>query len=458
MDLMLINPPREVPQKADFPPMGLAYIAAYLNQNGLEAAVLDAANLSWQRLSQQLRKASPAVVGITCWTVERGQSFQTARIVHQELPRARIIMGGHHATAFPEQMIPVCGADAVVLGEGEVTTLELIRALQAKADLQAVKGIVFRGPDGKICKTPDRDLIADLDALPFPCHDAFDLSNYLGLPEFPGRAASIMTSRGCPHRCIYCSGSTFWRRRWRPRSPENVLAEIQWLYDDLHVRNLMFFDDNFTVQKDRAIAICRGIIEKGMKIRFVAESHVSHVNAELLSWMRRAGCYRMDFGVESGSPKILKAINKKQTVEQIEAVFKMVHAAGIRPRAYLMIGNPGEDEQTIMETAELMRRIKPWDTRGAHPLLIMPNTEIYVMAKAQGLITDDFWTSDSRMRFYTGEHSEKALIGLRERLMRELVRGQGTYEYMRYLAKKYYYRYPILQKLRRWRSLFGERI
>jgi radical SAM superfamily enzyme YgiQ (UPF0313 family) len=458
MDLLLINPPREIPQQADFPPMGLAYISAYLCANGINAEVLDAASFNWKRLENEVLSIRPKIIGFPCWTMERGQTFKAAKMVRQILPGTKVVIGGHHASAFPTHMFEQACADAVVIGEGEITTLELAKALLNKENISDILGIAYH--DGsRVVINQGRPLIENLDTLPFPCHDRFNLDEYLGLPEVNGRAASMMTSRGCPHKCIYCSGSKFWHRKWRPRSAENVLAEIGWLYNDLNVRNLMFFDDNFTVNKQRAIDICRGIIDARMTIRFVAESHVSHINSELLEWMKKAGCYRIDFGIESGSPKILKTINKKQTAPQIESVFKMVHAAGIKPRAYLMIGNPGEDESTILETAALMKKIQPYDTLGAHPLVIMPNTRIYEMAKADGIISDDFWLKSEEMLYYTSEHTEASLFALRELLMRELAKNSNSKkDYIRYLMKKYYYRYPWLQKLRKFRGLLGGRI
>jgi radical SAM superfamily enzyme YgiQ (UPF0313 family) len=344
------------------------------------------------------------------------------------------------ALCLPEQMFAKTDTDAVVIGEGEKTVLELVRAMLNNGDLSRVKGIAY--PSGnKINFTEPRGLIEDLDALPLPCHDAFNLD------------------RGCPHKCIYCSGSKFWHRKWRPRSAENVWEEIEWLYKDFQVRNFMFFDDNFTVNRDRAINICQGIIRRNMKIRFVAESHVTHINPEILKWMKKSGCYRIDFGVESGSPRILKTINKKQTVEQIENAFKMAHEAGIYPRAYLMVGNPGEDESTIKETAALMKKIKPWDTMGAFPLLIFPNTRIYEMAKSKGIIDDEFWLKSDEMLFYTADHTTKELMALRELLMKQLAKNSNSFgDYIRYIMKKSYYRHPALQKLRKWRGLLGAKL
>ena len=454
MEILLIAPPRPIPQKSDFPPIGLAYISAALRGEGIDVRVLDASAFSWKTLAEPLRLHSPSVVGISCWTLERGQVFKTAKLVKEILPKAKIVLGGHHATAFPEHMFINAYADAVVIGEGEETALELFRAMLTRQSLENIRGIAY-SENGRIHLTEHRDLIINLDLIPYPDYADFNLDDYLGLPEIKGRAASIMTSRGCPYRCIFCSGSKFWERRWRSRSPENVLGEIEWLYYDQKVRNFIFFDDNFTVQKDRAIQICQGIIDRKLDIHFVASSHVAHIDKELLYWMKRGGCYRIDFGVESGTPEILDKIKKSQTVEQIEQTFELVHEAGIKPRAFLIVGSPGENEKTIDQTVSLMRRIKPYDSRTAEIMWVLPNTEIYELAKTQGLLTDDFWLKNNETLYYTCEHTLDELKLLRDHLMKETSRNEGTIKaYLEYLARKAYYNYPLLQRLRGLRKVF----
>ena len=330
-----------------------------------------------------------------------------------------------------------------------------MKRLLNNSDLREVKGIAYQ-EDGELIITEGRDFVKDLDAIPFPSYDEFNLDEYLGLPETNERAAAIITSRGCPHRCLYCSASKFWKQKWRPRSAKNVLDEIEWLYKDYRVKNFIFFDDNFTVRKARAIEICQGIIERNLNINWVAESHVTHINKELLSWMKKSGCYRIDYGVESGSPKILRNIKKGQTVEQIEKAFKLSHDVGIRPRAYLMVGNPGEDEVTINETIQLMKKIEPYDAPSGQILWVLPDTEIYELAKSKGLISDEHWLQSDSMVYYTGEHDIETLKLLREQMMKELAQNEGTLSaYGEYLIRKVYYKYPVLQKLRKWRRLFG---
>ena len=447
MNILLINPPREVPQKANFPPMGLAYIAAVLKKNNIDVEVLDAAAFRWKRLERIIKQRSPDIAGIVCWTIERGQAFKTAQLVRKAAPQAKIIVGGQHATALPEHMFRLAYADAVVIGEGELTTLELVKTFYNNGDLSEIKGIAYQ-KNGETFITPPRDLITNLDSIPFPSYTDFNLDDYNGLPERSERSAALMTSRGCPYRCIYCSGPNFWRRKWRYRSAENVLDEIEWLYNDYDVRAFIFFDDNFAVRKDRAIAICDGILRRGLKISWRACTRVDLVNKELLKWMKKAGCYGIDYGIESGSPKILERIRKGQTVKQIKEALRLTHEAGIRPRAYLMVGNPGENEETIQETITLLNEMKPYNTPSGQILWILPGTEIYELAKSQGVISDDFWVTNHSVLYYTGEHSVEELKALRNQLMLGLAKNRGNIQaLLEYYIRRIYYNSAAAQKI-----------
>ena len=454
IDLLLITPPRKIPQKTDFPHIGLAYISAYLKRAGIESSIVDASAMSWKKLAGVISERPPSIVGMTCWTQERAQTFRTAGLVKDILPKAKIIVGGHHASMFPRNMFLQAHADAVVIGEGEQTTLELVQAMLDGRDLESVKGVACQY-DGNVLLTEPREFIQDLDSIPYPSYSDYDLGDYLGIPDIKGKAASIMTSMGCPHSCVFCSASNFWKRKWRARTPVNVVGEIEWLYHELNVKNFSLFDDNFTVNKPRAIEICRHILERNLYIHWVASSHVTHIDEELLRWMKKSGCFRIDFGIETGSQAILKNIRKGQTVEQIEKAFDLVHKAGIKPRAYLIIGCPGETEETIDETVRLMKKIRPYYSRTAEILIVFPGTRLYEMAKDKGLLSDDFWLQSNDTLHYTCEHTYGELKSLRNRLMKGMAKNEGTVKAtFEYWARSAYYKYAFLQKLRKFRRIF----
>lgn len=447
MKVLLISPPREVLQPACFPPMGLAYIGAVLKQDRHEVRIIDAASYSCKRLEREILATNPDVVGITCWTIERVQTFKTAQISKQCVPQAKIIIGGQHATAFPEHMFKLAHADVVVLGEGEETMSELMSCFENNDDISHIRGIVYQN-GSKTIYTEPRELIEDLDGIPFPIYDDFDLKRYNGLPETKSLAAAIITSRGCPYDCIYCSSAIFWKRRWRSRTSENVLGEIEWLYRDYNVRSLIFFDDLFFLNKNRAIEICKGIIEKNLELSWVAEGRVNSVDRELLQWMKKAGCYRIDYGVESGSPQILKNINKKITVGQIKRTFKLTHEVRIKPDAYLMVGNPGENEKTINETIQLMKEIKPYYTNTGSILWILPNTKLYERSKKLGIIDDNYWLKNNNTSYYTGEHNLAKLRALKHQLTLGLAKSRGSFRaYATCFFRQFYDRFPLLQRL-----------
>ena len=447
MNVLLISPPRENPQPASFPPIGLGYIASVLKKDGHKVRIMDAAAYSLKKIERLILEINPEIVGLTCWTVERGQTFKVANLVKKNVPHATIIVGGQHATAFPEHMFKLAHADVVVLGEGERTTSELVLCLEGGKNISHVKGIVYI-EDGKAVYTEPRELIEDLDKIPFPMYDNFDLKKYGGLPERKTMTTAIVSSRGCSYNCIFCSSAVFWKRRWRARSSENVLAEVEWLYKDHNVRSFIFFDDFFFLDKDRAIEICKGIIDKKLDVEWVAEGRVNLVDRELLKWMKKAGCYRIDYGVESGSPKILKNINKKISVGQIRNAFNLTHEFGIKPVAYLMVGNPGETKETIRETLQLMEQIKPHYTNTGGILWILPNTEIYEKSKKLGIIDDDDWLKNMETPFFTGEHSVRELKALRNQLTLGLAKIRGSLRgYAMYLFRKFYDGYPFIQRL-----------
>lgn len=437
MKIVLINPPLNPPRRTSFIPLGLAYVASVLKKAGYEVKCIDGCNMSWNILTKKIVEFNPDVAGVTCWTFARIQAWKTVKIIKDNLPKTKIIIGGQQATLLPYQTMEITNADFLVLGEGENTIVELMDAITKKRNFSDVKSIAYKDKR-KIIITPRRQFITDLDTIPFPDYSDFNLNSYLGL-NGAGRgrkAAGIITSRGCPYDCSYCSSKEFWTRKWRFRSAENILEEIEYLYFNLGVRALTIFDDNFTVNKERAIKVCQGIVERRLDLKWISIASVRAVDEEILTWMKEAGCYQVQYGVESGSPKILKNINKQQTVDQIINAFNITKKVGMEPYAYLFIGGPGETEKTVDETISLMKNIAPNQGPSGGILWILPGTKIYELAKAQEIISDDIWINNHEQHiFYTGEYSFKKLLGLQYRLQKGLAKNKNMKSYLIFIIK-----------------------
>lgn len=422
--LRLMHPqtlePDLLPQKT-WVPLGIASLAGALRVAGFEAEPRDLHDAGWDEVERILAASGADVVGVSCFTFERGNARRTAALAKKALPGATVVMGGPHATFFPSQVMADGNVDAVVLGEGELAMVSLAARLERGAALGDVPGIVFReGP--RLRATAARARSENLDVFPFPVTEAFDLNDYKS-PEIPEAfrvlpGTHVITSRGCPFTCRFCSVNRFFEGKWAFRSPGNVLDELEVLTGRLGVRHIYFSDDLFSLRPQRVIDICRGILERGIEIAWMAETRVDCVNAEMLGWMRKAGCYRVYYGVESGSPDILRAMNKQFTPRQVADAFELTHRAGIEPCCFLMVGYPGESPQTISETIELVNAIRPAAMPTIGITTILPGTGIYELSKRQGLLTDDYWISDAPPPLYTGENDIDGLISLQMMLTR----------------------------------------
>jgi radical SAM superfamily enzyme YgiQ (UPF0313 family) len=425
-------------------PLGVASLASALRASGFTAEYRDLHDWEWPRVEALLTETDPDLVGISCFTFGRGNAMRLAALSKRLLPEVPVIMGGPHATFFPDQILDSGNVDLVALGEGEITMVELARHLTEgpvrrpvrerglNHELDDVRGIAFVR-DGALHMTPARESVTDLDVFPFPAYDAFDLAQYKS-PEIPLEYQSlpgthVMTSRGCPFQCEFCSVNRFFKGKWAFRSPGNVTDELERLVADFGVRHVYFSDDLFSLNPRRTIGICKEILDRKLDLVWMAETRVDCVDEEMLGWMRKAGCYRVYYGVESGSPRILKSINKGFTTAQVRRAFRMTHQAGMEPSCFLMVGNPGETPDTIDETIALIREIRPGTTPIVGITTILPGTRQYALSKRQGLISDDYWRSDAAPPLYTGEYEVDDLIQLQIRLARGVC--PEVYEEMR---------------------------
>ena len=375
LKVALINPAQST--KYPQPPMGLGLIAAVLEKEGHQVTILDANALKLQAGAIAPLVTDADIIGLTAMTPTISEAISIAHHLKQANPDLTTILGGAHATLLPEETLATAPEiDIIIRGEGEQTIIELLRALEDQQPLANVPGISYR-QDGKVISTTAGSTTIDLDSLPFLAYHLLPWRRYKPFPPH-GRAfpfAAIITSRGCPYRCSYCSKPIF-GNKFRGQSPERVVDEIAYYQEKFGIKELSVYDDVFTLNKKRAYAIADGILRRGLKICWTCETRVNLVDKELLRHMKRAGCYAIAYGIESASPEILNTLNKDITLGQVEAAVGITQEVGLQTIGYFMIGSPGETPETIDQTIQLAKRLK-LDFAQFAITTPFPGTELY---------------------------------------------------------------------------------
>ena len=369
--------------------LGLGYIAAYLRQNGHSVAILDpeAEGLSDNMLVEKIKNHKPRIVGLSATTPDFANALKIAELVKKNTD-AFILLGGIHASSLPEYTIANYADkfDAVCIGEGELTMLEVCSFLEGrKESLSGIQGLCFK-KGAEIIRTPPRPFIEELDDLPYPARDLVDLGLYRphAFNFRKGRTATIITSRGCPFRCIFCASKLNLGGRFRARSPDSVLEEIHHLVKEYGIKHILIQDDTFTFDVDRAKEICRRIIKSGLKVEWFAFSQISKVDEELFYLMRKAGCYCVGFGIESADEEVLRRMRKANTIQQCEFAVRAAKKNGLKTQCYFIFGSDGDTQEAAEKTIAFARRLSP-TLAFFNKLVAYPGTEIF--AKHFG---DDF--------------------------------------------------------------------
>ncbi|MDH4271127.1 MAG: B12-binding domain-containing radical SAM protein, partial [Candidatus Aminicenantes bacterium] len=409
MKILLLNPPRLnelvgknpaiIEKHRGFnPPLGLLYLAASIKkQTSYEVDVLDAQPLGWnyEELTENLRDKYYAVVGISTMSFTLIDAFKTLQAAKKAIPQAKIILGGTHVHLFPEETIGLDAVDFAFRGEAEHSLVEFLRRIEeGRAGLEHVPGLIFKETEGKIIKNDIRQ-ITDLDAIPFPQRTMLNIRNYSSLLSRGSLCTTIVSSRGCPFQCAFCD---------RPRSPvtshfryrsaKNVVDEISECLES-GIKDFLFYDDTFTVNRPRVLAICEEILRRRLKIRWDIRTRVDLVDEEMLRMLKRAGCLAIHYGVEAGNDKILRVIKKGFTIRRVKDVFRLTRRVGIETLAYFMIGLPAEDRADIQDTFDLARELRP---DYAHFTIFSPypGTELYALGLEKGIIKTDLWREFAR--------------------------------------------------------------
>lgn len=401
--IVLISPPMRPEQAygefADWgsisPPTGLCYMAAVLREHGYRVAIIDAEaeQLDERHTVARCLELNPDVVGLSCKTLWVVGAHRVAVQLKGLRPALPIVVGGNHPSGIPERTLREFPCfDYVVRGEGELTLLELLRALNAGSDLREVKGLTLRLPDGQIHSAPARERIADLDTLPPP---AFDLLPELKTHYIPPLntlerlpAFSVIFSRGCPAHCTFCDKCVF-HSRVTKHSPEYIVRVLKNLYYDHGIRYLLFDDDNLLLNEPHLFRVLDLLEESGMDLRFTCQSRVDTISPQRLARLKRAGCRQILYGIESGSQTILDAMHKGITVAQIREAVAMTRRAGIRVFGFFIVGFPGETRATLDETLALIAGCD-FDDIAVFPFTPMPGSEVYPGVERHGTFTEDW--------------------------------------------------------------------
>jgi len=407
--------------KAEVPRIwvGILYVAATLRQRlGITPRIIDApaSGLAIDDVELLVANEKPDVVSLSVLTFNLMECLQVAAVIKKVSPRTVVCFGGWHPTLYPLETLGLGLVDYVVIGEGEETFSELVGILRSNREpdegaLKAIAGIGFLNAFGNAVITTPRSPVANLDDIPFPAYDLIDLKQYSNILADTSDNISILTTRGCPHSCAFCD---IRKSRYRYRSPEKVMEEIRFWYEK-GIGEFYIQDDNFTINRKRAIELCRLIIDSNLKVRYKISSRVDHLDDELLGYLKRSGCYRINFGVESGSQKVLDYLQKGIKVEQIEETFRLAKKHGISTFAYIMIGTPIETASDYEETESLIRKIKP-DHLHCSICTPMPETYLYRTLLGEGLISEDYWRSyasapspDFETRFCSSVYDDSTL-------------------------------------------------
>lgn len=374
-------------------PIYLAYVVAVLEKAGIEVEFIDAVvgEMSIPDFADAAAKTNPDMVVIECSTPSIKYDLLTAKSLKERMSDVFTVLIGSHPTFFHREIMrDNPQVDAICRGEFDLIVRDLAVAFSNGHKLDKVKGITYRDGQG-VQKNEDRPLIKNVDELPFPARHIVK-SEYYRQGTFTGkRCTTMVSSRGCPHRCTYCLWpKTLYGNRFRARSPENVVAEIEQVVKDFHIDEIYFDDDSLALNRARILRICQLINQKGIEVKWIPQCRVDSMDEEVIRAMKKAGCHYIRFGVESGSQRMLDIMKKGTTLAQIERAFDLCRKAGIKTQAFFVFGIPGETPQTIRESIEFAKKLRP-DSAQFAVVVPHPGTELYEICQSKGWLEYESW-------------------------------------------------------------------
>ena len=398
---LLLTPPLSPKQRmgmlseggAIMPGLGVLYMAALLRKQGLQVAILDAEGLKLdlKTTTQIIDKENPEILGITATTPSIMLAGAVAKEVKNRIPNIKIFLGGPHVTAMPLETIKKFPEiDGCVLGDGELSFAKIVHNIQNGIEIErGVSGLVWRN-NNKILTCPREYPLENLDSLPFPAWDLLKGFPEIYRPSFHSYrrlpVANIITSRGCPYSCSFCDRSVF-GRKVNKHSLGYIIEMIENLVKDFGIKEISIKDDTFTLSSNRVIEFCRQLRKRKIGLTWSCNSRIDLVNDEMLREMKSAGCWLISYGIESGSPKMLKKMKKGISKEQIVKALKLTRKNGIVSKGFFMLGIPGETVETMKETLNFIKKL-PLDELNINFFTPFPGSELFLEAIQEGFRPD----------------------------------------------------------------------
>lgn len=417
--ILLIQPPNTIIKgrfRTSEPPLGLGYIAAVLEAEGCNVDILDAAiegyeyvenvdkrsiyyGLPFAEIKKRIELLKPDVVGVSClFSPQHKNSIGVCKLAKEVNSNIITVLGGHHPSVFAKEILSEEeDVDFIIKGEGEYPFRELLKRLKESMDYSDIDGLAFRKNE-KIYDNPKTKFIDDLDELPFPLRKKFQMEKYfkINIPQGvftkENLNTSVITSRGCSARCIFCATVQHWGRRFRARSAENVLTEIDELVERYGIKEIRFLDDNLTLDRDRALKLFSALAKRPYKLFWSTPQGVATwtLDEELLAVMKQSGCYRLTLGIESGDQNVLhKIIKKPVDLQRVTYLIKIMRRLGIGIDAFFVIGFPGETKAQIQKTFDFAWK-NNIDSVYFQIVTPLPGTELYRIAKEKGYLINDY--------------------------------------------------------------------
>jgi len=403
MKILLINPPRWnelvgknpaiIEKHRGFnPPLGLLYLASFMKKHtDCSIEVLDTQPLrfTYSQLEDCLRGRAYDVVGISTMTFTLTDAYRTVKLIKKCMPGAKVVLGGTHIHLFPDETINLEGVDFAFMGEAEFAFAKFLKNIGNPSSYHKIPGLIFKNKNGEIIKN-DFAPIDNLDEIPFPERTLLNVEHYNSLLSKGSLSSTIISSRGCPFRCAFCDRPLSpVTSRFRFRSAKNVVDELCECLE-LGIKDFLFYDDTFTVNRKRVLEVCEEIIKRKINIRWDIRTRIDTVDEGMLKLLKEAGCVAIHYGVEAGNDRILGVIRKGFTIKKVREIFKLTKKTGIETLAYFMVGLPQENTTDIQDTFDLAKELKP---DYAHFTIFSPypGTELYYLGLEKGIIKKDIW-------------------------------------------------------------------